>query len=1089
MEEPVKTNLSRWIVFAAILAAALCPLAAQTKESPLWLRYPAISPDGQTILFCYQGDIYRVAATGGQAVPLTIGEAYDYSPVWSHDGQRIAFASDRFGNFDVFVMPAGGGEAVRLTWHSAADVPSSFSTDDQRVLFSSIRQHLVSNTQFPVSGFPQLYSVPVCGGQARLELPQSAIDAQVSPDGGRIIYHDLKGYEDNWRKHHTSAVTRDVWVYDRKGKTYTRLTTFAGEDRNPVFDGNGDDFYFLSERNGSFNVFQSSLKHPETAVALTSFARHPVRFLTRSTTGVNCFSFDGELYTQADRQGPRRVDIRITQDGRRTLPRIVPVSGGITEMKLAPSGKEVALVFRGEVFVASVEGGITRRITDTPGQERSVSFSPDGRSLLYAAERDNNWNVYTTSLVRPQEPYFYASTVLKEEPVVATAAEEFQPEFSPDGKEVAYLENRVVLKVMRLASRQSRTILPAEYNYSYADGDQNYQWSPDGKWLLVQYGRVRLFSPEIGLISSDGQGKVINLTQSGFEDVAPRWAMNGKMMVWASSREGNRALAGDSVSYDIYGLFFTRAAYDRFKLSKEEFALLTEQENKAKEEKAKTAEAAKGKKPVAAKEPPAPWTVDWENLTERKLRLTVHSTDLADAVLAANGEKLFYLARFEKGYDLWVTESRSHETKLLCKLGAERAGMELSADGKSLFLLVDGKVAKIDAESGKLEPVAVNGEMVLDAARERTAMFDHMWRQMKEKFYKTDLHGVDWDFYGAAYRRFLPFITHSADFAELVSEMLGELNASHTGCRYRPPSQGAVDQTASLGLFEDHGHTGPGLKVAEILLGGPLDKAELKIRAGHVIEKIDGQPLRPEEDWTRLLNRKAGQPTLLSVLDPANGSRWEEVVKPMPARGEGELLYQRWVRNRRAEVDRLSGGRIGYVHVRGMNDSSYRTVFEDVLGKNIEKEALIVDTRFNGGGSLHEQLSDFLNGKKTFDIVPRGQSVGYEPYDKWIKPSIVLMGEGNYSDAHLFPVEYKLKGTGKTLGMPVPGTGTFVWWEQQIDPSLVFGIPQGGWRTPDGKLCENNQLEPDIEVRNAPDVMASGRDQQIEAAVQELLKK
>ncbi|HNX97993.1 MAG TPA: peptidase S41, partial [Candidatus Aminicenantes bacterium] len=179
----MKTNLSRWIVFAAILAAALCPLAAQTKESPLWLRYPAISPDGQTILFCYQGDIYRVAATGGQAVPLTIGEAYDYSPVWSHDGQRIAFASDRFGNFDVFVMPAGGGEAVRLTWHSAADVPSSFSTDDQRVLFSSIRQHLVSNTQFPVSGFPQLYSVPVCGGQARLELPQSAIDAQVSPDG------------------------------------------------------------------------------------------------------------------------------------------------------------------------------------------------------------------------------------------------------------------------------------------------------------------------------------------------------------------------------------------------------------------------------------------------------------------------------------------------------------------------------------------------------------------------------------------------------------------------------------------------------------------------------------------------------------------------------------------------------------------------------------------------------------------------------------------------------------------------------------------------------------------------------------------
>jgi tricorn protease len=171
-----------------------------------------------------------------------------------------------------------------------------------------------------------------------------------------------------------------------------------------------------------------------------------------------------------------------------------------------------------------------------------------------------------------------------------------------------------------------------------------------------------------------------------------------------------------------------------------------------------------------------------------------------------------------------------------------------------------------------------------------------------------------------------------------------------------------------------------------------------------------------------------------------------------------------------------------------MNDASFRTVIEEVLGLSVDKDALIVDTRFNGGGSLHDQLADFLNGKKVFDIVPRGQLVGYEPYNKWIKPSIVLMGECNYSDAHLFPVEYKIKGIGKTLGMPVPGTGTFVWWERQIDRTLRFGIPQGGWRTPDGKLCENNQLEPDILIRNDPGVLAAGRDQQIEAAVKELQK-
>ena len=195
------------------------------------------------------------------------------------------------------------------------------------------------------------------------------------------------------------------------------------------------------------------------------------------------------------------------------------------------------------------------------------------------------------------------------------------------------------------------------------------------------------------------------------------------------------------------------------------------------------------------------------------------------------------------------------------------------------------------------------------------------------------------------------------------------------------------------------------------------------------------------------------------------------------------------MKNRRDETERLSKGAIGYLHVRAMDDASMRNIFEEALGRNLGKKAIIVDTRFNGGGGIHEQLSDFLNGKKYFDIVPHGQYVGSQPYDKWVKPSIVLIGEGNYSDAHLFPVAYKLKGVGQIPGMPVPGTGTFVWWEAQIDPTLVFGIPIAGMRTPDGKFCENNQLEPDIKVRNEPEIMTSGRDQQIEAAVKELLKK
>lgn len=1076
-------------LLSAPLLALLFATTGLCQDAPLWLRYPAISPDGQTIAFEYRGDIYRVPTSGGTATPVTIGEAYDFAPVWSHDGRQIAFASDRYGNFDVFVMPADGGEAKRLTFHSTREVPSTFMPDDKAVLFSATRQALASNAQFPTPAMSQLYSVPVAGGRVTQLLPVPAVDATFDSTGQRLIYHDVKGFENDWRKHHVSSVTRDVWLYDFKAKAYRQLTRFEGEDRTPVFDANDDDFYYLSDSGGSFNVYKSSVSNPAKTTAVTRLGHHPVRFLTRSSKGLLCFGYDGGVYTVQPGASPRRVSIRIATDGRSTLEKIVPVNAEFTELTLSPNGKEFAYVFRGEVFVTSMEGGLTKRVTSTPGQERSVNFSPDGRSLVYAAERNNNWNVYTATIVRKEEPYFFASTVLKEEPVIATVAEEFQPDFSPDGKEVAYLENRVVLKVVNLATKQVRTIVPADKNYSYADGDQYYRWSPDGKWFLVQFGYPeRVMTPAVGLVSADGKGQIHDLTLSGYDNTTPKWVLDGAAMIWGSNREGTRQQGGGLFSGDVYAMFFAKSAFDRFKLSKEEFALLKEQEDKAKKEAEEKAKAA-GKPAASAQEAAKKdLAIDWPNLTERKVRLTIHTSPASDWLLSKDGEKLYYLTAFDKGNDLWATETRTRETKLLAKLAADRAGMELSGDGKFILLLADGRPVKVDTENGKMTPVRTGGEMVLDQAAEREYIFDHAWRQFKEKFYVVNLHGVDWDFYYREYRKFLPSINNNYDFAEMLSEMLGEANASHTGCRYNPGAPTA-DRTAELGLLYDFSHTGAGVKVAEVVEGGPADKAASKIKAGHIIEKIDGEDLTPSTDFYRLLNRKTGRLTLLSLLDPVTNSRWEETVKPISSGEQNELLYKRWVKNRREEVDRLSGGKIGYVHVRSMDDGSMRTVFEDALGRHVGKQAIIVDTRFNGGGNIHEQLSDFLAGKKYFDVVPHGQYVGSEPGDKWVKPSVVVMNEGNYSDAHLFPIAYKLKGVGKTVGMPVPGTGTFVWWERQIDPTLVFGIPMGGWRTPDGKFCENNQLEPDVKVPNEPAIMTAGRDQQIEAAVKELLQQ
>ena len=1067
----------------AILAFFLSTFAANAQTEALWLRYPALSPDGQTIVFSYGGDLYKVAAAGGTASVLTVHEAQDFSPVWSHDGQQIAFASDRYGNFDVFVMPAAGGQASRLTYHSAGEIPSDFTADNQEVIYTSSQLDAASNQQYPSGVLPELYRISVKGGMPRQIITTPAEDARFNADGSLLVFHDRKGFEDAFRKHHTSSVTRDVWKYDLKTKKYTQLSTFEGENRNPVVAPDGQSIYFLSEKSGTFNVWKMSL-NGGSEQQITTLGKHPVRYLSMSNDGTLCFSYNGELYTMKEGGQPKKLAVSVITDSRYNPEKIVSVSGDITEMALSPNGKEVAFAYRGEVFVASVKEGTTRRITDTPEQERSLSFSPDGRSILYAGERNGSWNIYQTSLTREEEKYFFNSTILKEIPVIETLAEEFQPAYSPDGKEVAYLEERTTLRVVNLASKAVRTIMPGDKNYSYSDGDQFYEWSPDGKWFLVEFLQPNQWISQAGLVSAKGGEDVFNLTKSGYGSGRPRWAAGGKMMTFFSDRDGMKNDASWGGEADVYAMFFTQEALDTFNLNKEEYELLSEAE---KDQKKKDAETKKEEKKDEKDKKIEPIKIKLDGIEDRKVRLTIHSSRLSDALLSKDGEKLFYLAKFEKGFDLWQTELRSKETKILTKLSAKSVGeIVMDKDGKNLFILADGKISQVKIEDGKKEGVDVKGEMVLNEAVERAYLFDHIWRQVTKKFYKTDLQGVDWDFYKTAYARFLPYINNNYDFAEMLSEMLGELNASHTGARYRPKVENG-DKTAALGLFYDQNYTGAGLKIAEVMAKSPVVKSDSKIKAGVVIEKIDGQEIMPTTNYQSLLNRKEDKNILLSFYNPATKLRWEEVVKPISLGEEGELRYQRWVERSRFLVDSLSGGRIGYVHVRGMDDRSYRTVYEDALGKNANKEALVVDTCFNGGGWLHDDLATFLNGKEYMTFMPRGQNLGNEPQFKWRRPSIVVMSESNYSDAHMFPYTYKALGIGKLVGMPVPGTGTAVWWEG-LQNGMVFGIPQVGMVGKDGQYLENQQLEPDVKAPNEPGEVSKGRDQQLEAAVRELKK-
>ncbi len=1075
-----------------LLLTAFSAIALQAVAQPLWLRYPSVSPDGSQVVFAYKGDLYRVPSSGGEAMALTSHEAHETMPVWSPDGKSIAFASDRYGNFDVFMMPVNGGEPRRLTQASFADYPTSFSPDGKSVLFQSARQDPHTSVQFPSRMLGEVYSVPVAGGRPVQVFAASAEAAVYSPSGKLIAYQDQKGYEDPYRKHHQSSIARDIWTYEPASSRYKKITSFKGEDRNPVFSGEKEIFY-LSEQPNSFNIFKLNLDNPSQPKAITSLADHPVRHLSASQNGLLCFSWNGEIYTVKEGSQVQKLNIRLSGDASNVY-RNLAITGGVSEMAVSPNGKEVACIVRGEVFVTSVEGGITKRITNTAQQERSVSFSPDGKKLLYSAERNGSWDVFTCSILRKDEPYFYASTLLKEEVLISTPADEFQAQFSPDGKEVAYLEERTTLRVFNLASKASRTIVPAGTNYSYSDGDQWFDWSPDGKWLLFNYLQPNHWLDEIGLAPADGKGPIRNISENGYDDGMPRWMAGGKMILYTSWRDGMKSHGSWGAESDVYAIFPTRDAYDRFHLSKSEFALLKEKEDKEKKDKEGASKDDKKKKSAAEKEKDKADSlakvlikIEFDELAERKSRLTLHSSFLSDAILSPDGEKLYYLCRFEKGFNLWVSNLREKGTKILAPLDAGMAGnLTFDKEGKNLFLWADGRMMKLDPESGKIDNISLNGEMELKPMEEKAYLFDHAWRQVVKKFYRTDLHGVRWDFYKKEYERFLPHMGNNYDFEEMLSELLGELNASHTGAGYRAYSADG-DKSPSLGLLYDLSYQGPGLKVAEVLKKGPLDKEGMNILPGMILEKIDGQAIPEKEDWQTLIRNRSGQSILLGFRDLKGGSK-EVVMKPVSAGVEGELLYHRWCEARRAEVEKLSKGRLGYVHVRGMDDASYRVVYEEVLGRNANKEALIVDTRFNGGGWLHDDLATFLSGKKYVDMQPRGQKIGFDPQRKWTKPSVVLVGESNYSDAHFFPFVYKELGIGKLIGMPVPGTATAVWWEPQIDQSLYFGIPQVGIVDKSGKYLENQQLEVDVEVAQDPDVMISGRDQQIEKAVEVLLK-
>ena len=1076
------------LILTAALACGAASGLATAQETPKWVRKNCISPDGTKIAFSYKGDIFVVPATGGRALQITTNEAFDSCPMWTADSKKIVFTSYREKSRDIFITSCEGGAPKRLTFHPGHETLQAVLPDG-KILFTANIQQNVNFDGFP--GDAQLYYTDTTGARPVqvTSLPIGAIS--VNKDGA-ILYEDIKGYEDPLRKHHTSSVTRDIWSYTSNGNeagkaisinangTFKKLSDYKGEDRNPVFAADGNTFYYLSERDGkAMNIYKSSLANPSKSEQLTFETKNPVRYISVANDGTLAYSYNGELYTIKEGQQPKKVDIRVYSDQDEKDVEKFVISGGATAFAVSPDEKEVAIVVRGDVFVTSSEFSTTKRITNTAEQERDVCFSEDGRTIYYSSERNGHWGIWRSSLANKNDKRFTYANDFKEELFSDEGETCFQPQVSPDGKYVAYLRDRTELVIKPTKGGKTISLLKG-VNYSYSDGDVDFAWSPDSHYLLSTYqANGGWNNVDIALVDIDTK-EVTNLTKSGYNDMTFRWALGGKAMIWQSDKDGFRSHGSWGTEDDSYIMFFDGEAMTKFFRDKEDKAiatLLTEGDKKAQKEEKK-----EEKKDSTANKKSEKLKLDLDNIAERTFRLTKFSGRLGDHYLTEDGSKLFYQVRLENSYDLCMMDMAEGNVKVIKR---RCIGLLVpSKDGKTIYYNAGQGIGTISTSGAEGKSINYAGDYEFKPRAEREYIFNHMWKQVKEKFYDPNLHGVDWEYYKENYSQFVPYINNNFDFQELLSEILGELNSSHPGGRY---SCRSALNMGTLGVLYDDTYTGDGLVIKEVLPDGALSIAYPEVKAGDIVAAIDGQEIKAGKDWYGLLTGKAGKKVDVTLK---KGGKKDVQIFVEPAYSDNALLYKRWVRQREAKVDEMTGGKVGYVHVQGMDSPSFRNVYSKALGKYRTAGALIVDTRHNGGGWLHDDLVTFLSGKAYVEYRPKGEYIGTDPYSKWTKPSCVLVCEDNYSDACGFPYAYQALGIGKLIGTSVPGTMTAVWWETQINSSLIFGIPQvGSWCLKEGHYSENHDVNPDIEVHNDPASYLRGEDKQLEAAVKEMLKE
>lgn len=1056
-----------WSLACAMFVAAQ---QGQAEEARL-LRFPATN--GSDIVFSYAGDLYKVSVRGGEAKRLTSHVGYEMFPHFSPDGKTIAFTGQYDGNTEVYTIPADGGEPLRVTYtatNQRDDVGDRMGPNNIVTAWTADGAKIVYRNRIG-SGFGgKLYTVAKEGGLSEvIPLPEGGF-CSFSPDGKRLAYNRVMREFRTW-KYYRGGMADDVWIYDAGKKTVENITNNRAQDIFPMWVG--DEIYFLSDRDRTMNLFVYDTK-TKTTSKVTDFTEYDIKF--PSTNGqLIVFENAGYIYRfDPATKKAEKVNITLTSDHLYARSEIKDGGRYMRGASLSPDGKRVVVTARGEIFNLPVEKGVTKNIVRTPGaHERSATWSPDGKHIAYISDATGETELY----MQPAEGGEAVQLTKNNDTYIRNF------EWSPDSKSIVYTDRKNRINLLNVATKQVTEVLRDPKKEPY-----EVTFSPDSKWLA--YTRMADNEYDIIYLYRIDDKKEFQVTDRWYDSGSPTFSTDGKYLVFTSMRDFNPTYGSKEWNH-VYG--YSNGVYLALLTKDTPSPFLTKDDGSKAEPKKVEINVEEGKKKETdEKKKPEGVTVkvDANGLSDRIVKLPLPQGYHGN--LYSDGQKVYY-SRNNSTY-VYDLNKQKEETV------AEGARMWVEPGGKKAGFFKNKQLFVKDIPSGKIDlkdPVNFsNMKITIDYAKEWAQIFDEAWRAFRDGFYLENMHGVDWKAMKKKYGVLLPYVKNRQDLTYLIGEMIGELNCGHAYVNTGETNRPQRIKTGLLGAEISRDKSGF-FRLEKILPGeswspalrSPLSEPGIEAQVGDFIVAIDGVPTNTVNDLYALLVGKADAPTELSLNSKAqlNGAR-KVVIRPLEE--EYSLYHYQWVKNNIAKVDKASGGKIGYIYIPDMGVDGLNE-FAKYFYPQLDKEGLIIDDRANGGGNVSPMILERLAREPYRMTMRRGSTRnGTVPDAVLVGPKVCLINKYSASDGDLFPWGFRALKLGKLIGtrtwggiVGITASLPFIDGTDVRVPFFTSYDMDGNW------MVENEGVEPDILIDNDPMKEWNGEDEQLNCAIEEVMKE